>query len=396
MGVGEGVTWVFWSCLRCRGSLCVSPVVLARVVTNPAPFPFPSPGCFLSPVQRIIDYVGVRVDTYLPAIVTLLKQALSVPELGALACRAWLSLLRLTSDDVLASHLSSMVVSLFSVFSAPVEGENTSGSHSLGGSAGGGGGNAGSHGGGGSGGSGSGGECGAGSGGGGDPGRLGFAGYAAAPLGMDIDGDSGVAREAELSVGIELNDIQSSALEVLRFLFFDKGPVLASRMRDIPYVPALPVFRDIAEVRNGVHVCAHASACLVSSLPVWVRMRVHAYGIAVVPMLSFVVVLCGCGFFCPRAQAVQRSRDAASVASGSTSGAPSKHAFVPRLQQLKDLLGHDSDGVKNMALTEMLVVLQAKGCEVGLRLDALWVKRRCAALVHVFLAFGARVCDPWR
>ncbi len=60
----------------------------------------------------------------------------------------------------------------------------------------------------------------------------------------------------------------------------------------------------------------------------------------------------------PTPQAVRSGRDL--MGSGS-----SKLAYVQRLKQLLGLLGHDSDGVKSMALREIEDILSRHANEVG-------------------------------
>ncbi len=69
------------------------------------------------------------MDAYVPAIFALLKYSVSVRSLSALGCRVWLTMLRFTRDETIASHLSAMVVSVLSVFT-PGSAADVSGTHS--------------------------------------------------------------------------------------------------------------------------------------------------------------------------------------------------------------------------------------------------------------------------
>ena len=67
-------------------------------------------------LQRVVSLVGRRVDPFVPAVNAMLKPALAAPHLTTLACAAWLTMLRLCSEAVLASHLSATVVSMLALF----------------------------------------------------------------------------------------------------------------------------------------------------------------------------------------------------------------------------------------------------------------------------------------
>ncbi len=144
---------------------------------------------------------------YVPTIIAMLKHALTLPSLAALSCRVWLCMLRLANDDVISAHLSSMVVSLLSLFPVP-------------------------------------------------PAKDGSVPH----VGGAVDVAPYEARVLE--------DGQAGALAVLHFLLIEKRDEFGGRLHEIPCVPDIPVLREISEVSVCVSYCHGDCSLSLSAGPV--------------------------------------------------------------------------------------------------------------------------------